>query len=103
MVDEFSSKDIEFVSVSIDHKKDYEKWRQMVSEKNIGGTHLYDPEGLGSSFMKAFNVGMIPRFMMLDKEGKIISSNAPRPSSDNVREFIQKHLSSPAVVKFSLN
>ena len=103
LVDEFSSKDIEFVSVSIDHKKDYEKWRQMVSEKNIGGTHLYDPEGLGSSFMKAFNVGMIPRFMMLDKEGKIISSNAPRPSSDDVREFIQKHLKSPAVVKFSLN
>ena len=75
----------------------------MVSEKNLGGTHLFDHEGLGSSFMKAFNVGMIPRFMMLDREGKIISSNAPRPSSNNVREFIQKHLNNPAVVKFSLN
>tara|TARA_Y100000768_G_C23983637_1_gene687429 strand:+ start:368 stop:1777 length:1410 start_codon:yes stop_codon:yes gene_type:complete len=103
LVNEFSSKNIEFVSISIDHKKDYEKWRQMVSEKNIGGTHLFDHEGLGSSFMKAFNVGMIPRFMMLDREGKIISSNAPRPSSNNVREFIQKHLNNPALVKFSLN
>ena len=25
----------------------------MVSEKNIGGIHLYDPEGLNSDFMKA--------------------------------------------------
>jgi len=102
LVQEYTDKKIEFVSISIDHKKDYEKWRKMVSEKNIGGIQLYDSEGLNSSFMKAFNVGLIPRFIMLDKEGKIITSNAPRPSSDEVRDFIDKHLNSQKVVKFSL-
>ena len=102
LVNEYSDKKIEFVSISIDHKKDYEKWREMVSEKNVGGLQLYDSEGLNSSFMKAFNVGLIPRFIMLDEEGKIITSNAPRPSSDDVRSFINKHLNGPKVVKFSL-
>ena len=102
LVQEYTDKKIEFVSISIDDKKDYEKWRKMVSEKNIGGIQLFDSEGLNSSFMKAFNVGLIPRFIMLDKEGKIITSNAPRPSSDEVRDFIDKHLNSQKVVKFSL-
>ena len=102
LINEYNDKKIEFVSISIDDKKDYEKWREMVSEKNVGGLQLYDSEGLKSSFMKAFNVGLIPRFIMLDEEGKIITSNAPRPSSEDVRNFINKHLNSPKVVKFSL-
>ncbi len=101
LIKDYKGKNIEFVSISIDHKKDYEKWRKMVLEKNVGGIQLYDAEGLSSSFMKAFNVGLIPRFMMLDYEGKIITAHAPRPSSDEVRGFIDKHLNGPGVMKFS--
>jgi thiol-disulfide isomerase/thioredoxin len=101
LVNDYNGKNIEFVSISIDHKKDYEKWRKMVPEKNVGGLQLYDPEGLSSSFMKAFNVGLIPRFMMLDSKGKIITAHAPRPSSDEVRGYIDKHLNGPEVIKFS--
>ena len=101
LVDDYKGKNIEFVSISIDHEKDYEKWRKMVPEKNVGGIQLYDPEGLSSSFMKAFNVGLIPRFLMLDSEGKIITAHAPRPSSGEVRGFIDKHLNGPGVMKFS--
>ena len=102
LINDYKGKNIEFVSISIDHKKDYEKWRKMVPEKNVGGIQLYDAEGLSSAFMKAFNVGLIPRFMMLDYEGKIITANAPRPSSDEVRVFVDKYLNSPKTMKFSL-
>ena len=102
LIKDYKGKNVEFVSISIDHKKDYEKWRKMVLEKDIGGLQLYDAEGLSSAFMKAFNVGLIPRFMMLDYEGKIITANAPRPSSDEVRVFVDKHLNSPKTMKFSL-
>ena len=34
LVKEYKGKNVEFVSISIDHKKDYEKWRKMVPEKN---------------------------------------------------------------------
>jgi len=101
LIKEYAKKDVEFVSVSIDSKNDYDKWRKMVSEKNIGGIHLYDPEGLNSDFMKAFSVSLIPRFMMLDTEGKIITAKAPRPSSKEVRKFIDEYLEKPKVMKFT--
>ena len=103
LIKEYAEKDIDFVSISIDSKNDYDKWRQMVKEKNIGGVHLYDSEGLNSNFMKAFSVGLIPRFMMIDAEGKIITATAPRPSSDNVRSFIDSYLEKPRVMKFTSN
>ena len=75
----------------------------MVKEKDIGGIHLYDAEGLNSNFMKAFSVGLIPRFMMIDAAGKIITATAPSPSSDNVRSFIYSYLEKPRVMKFTSN
>ena len=102
LVDYYKGKDIEFVSISIDSEKDYEKWRKMVPEKDVGGIQLYDSEGLNSSFMKSFSVSLIPRFMMIDRDGKIITANAPRPSSENIKAFIDSHLNDnkPKVVKF---
>ena len=101
LIEDYKDKDIEFVSISIDSKNQYDKWRKMVAEKNIGGLQLYDAEGLSSSFMRAFSVGLIPRFMMLDAEGKIITARAPRPSSKEVRKFIDGHLEKPKVMKFT--
>ena len=101
LVKEYDEKDIEFVSISIDSKNDYNKWKKMVAEKNIGGIHLYDDEGLSSDFMKAFSVSLIPRFMMIDAQGKIITANAPRPSSQEVRKFIDGYLDKPRIMKFS--
>ena len=101
LVKEYDEKDIEFVSVSIDSKNDYSKWRKMVAEKNIGGIHLYDDEGLSSDFMRAFSVSLIPRFMMIDPQGKIITAKAPRPSSKEVRKFIDGYLGKPRIMKFS--
>ena len=103
LVKEYANKDIEFVSISIDSKNDYEKWRKMVPEKNVGGIQLYDAEGLNSDFMKAFSVSLIPRFMMIDSEGKIITAKAPRPSSKDVRKFIDSHLDKPKIMKFTSN
>ena len=73
----------------------------MVAEKNIGGIHLYDDEGLYSYFMRGFSVSVIPRFMMIDAEGIIISAKAPRPSSKEVRKFIDGYLDKPRIMKFS--
>jgi thiol-disulfide isomerase/thioredoxin len=103
LVKEYAKKDIEFVSISIDGKNDYDKWKKMVPEKNVGGIQLYDADGLDSDFMKAFSVSLIPRFMMIDSEGKIITAKAPRPSSKDVRKFIDSHLDKPKIMKFTSN
>ena len=102
LVGHYKGKDIEFVSISIDSEKDYEKWRKMVPEKDVGGIQLYDSEGLSSSFMRSFSVSLIPRFMMIDRDGKIITAHAPRPTSEGIKKYIDSHLNDdkPKVVKF---
>ena len=101
LIGDYRGKEIEFVSISVDSKNDYSKWRKMVAEKEIGGIQLYDQQGFDSEFMKAFSVSIIPRFMMIDSNGNIITGNAPRPSSEKVREYINNYLTKPRLKRFS--
>lgn len=78
---EYKDKNIEFVSISIDDKKDYDLWKQMVTDKELSGTQLFADKSWGSEFMKNYAIQSIPRFILLDPEGNIVDSNAPRPSN----------------------
>lgn len=42
--------------------------------------------------LKKINVSTIPRFVLFGKDGKIINSDAPRPSSSEIEKLIEKHL-----------
>lgn len=85
----FKNDNIEFVSISIDSKNDYEKWKAMVLAKNVGGIQLYADEGLKSDFMKGFNVGLLPRSILLDQNGNIITPHAPRPSDSTTKQYLE--------------
>ncbi|MFC4818202.1 TlpA family protein disulfide reductase [Flavobacterium sp. GCM10023249] len=78
--EEYKGKNIEFVSMSIDQKKDYDKWRKMVEEKSLGGIQLFADNDWNSQFVKEYAIEGIPRFILIDPNGKIISADAPRPS-----------------------
>ncbi len=80
---DYKSKNICFVSISCDRKKSV--WEKMVKEDKLGGIQLNI--GNDNSFVKAYNVSGIPRFILIDKEGKIIRANAPRPSIAHIRDI----------------
>jgi thiol-disulfide isomerase/thioredoxin len=42
--------------------------------------------------LKKINLSTIPRFVLFDKEGKIISLDAPRPSSATIEKLLDDHL-----------
>jgi len=77
----YHNKKIEFVSISIDTKKDYDKWKKFVAEKELGGIQLYADNDWNSQFVKEYNINGIPRFILIDPQGKIVNANADRPSS----------------------
>jgi len=79
-------KNIAFVSMSIDKKNDYKKWRAMVTEKELSGVQLFAPEDWSSSFVTNYGIQGIPRFILIDPEGNIINANAPRPSSEELEK-----------------
>ena len=80
---EYHGKNIEFVSISVDRKKDYEAWKTMVNDKELGGIQLYSNRDI--NFAKAYKVNGIPRFILIDPKGDIVSANAPRPSSKDLK------------------
>lgn len=85
---QFHDKDIEFVSISIDQKKDHETWKKMVADKELTGVQLFADNDWKSQFVLDYMVSGIPRFILLDKEGNIINPDAPRPSSPELVEVL---------------
>lgn len=85
---EFHKKKIAFVSISIDKVKDHDKWKTFVKEKELTGVQLFADNDWNSEFVKAYGINGIPRFILIGPDGKIIDSNAPRPSSKEIREKI---------------
>lgn len=77
----YHDKNIAFVSISIDKLKDLEKWKTMVNKKELGGVQLFANNDWNSDFIKAYGINSIPRFILIDPTGKIVSADASRPSS----------------------
>lgn len=86
----FHNKNIEFVSISIDNKKDKEKWKNMVAEKGLKGVQLFADQDWNSDFVKQYAIDGIPRFILIDSEGNIILADAPRPSDHKIREMLNR-------------
>jgi len=84
---EFEEKEISIVSVSIDEKKDYDKWRSMITDKELGGIQLFADNDWSSKFITDYGIKGIPRFILIDKDGNIVNSDAPRPSNSDLRDL----------------
>jgi len=87
---DYHDKNIEFVSVSIDRPKDHPKWISMVSEKELGGVQLFADNDWQSQFVKDYFIKGIPRFILIDPSGNIVSPNAPRPSDPELRSLLEE-------------
>ena len=89
---DYHGKNIAFVSMSIDDDRSHggswekanEDWKKMVSEKELGGIQIFAPKGWQSEFVKNYRINGIPRFILIDPEGNIVSASAPRPSSEEL-------------------
>ncbi|GAA3572521.1 TlpA disulfide reductase family protein [Snuella lapsa] len=77
----YHGKDIEFVSISVDKAADYDKWKQMIVDQDLKGIQLFANNSWNSDFVQGYQITGIPRFILIDPEGNIVSSNAPRPSN----------------------
>lgn len=84
--EKYHEQNIAFVSISVDAPKDYEKWKTLVANKNLGGVQLLADRGFESDFIKAYGITMIPRFILIDPNGIILESNAMRPSNPELQK-----------------
>lgn len=97
---EYHGKNIEFVSISTDNgrgyraetseesaKLAYEGWKKMIKEEELGGIQLMSDKAFESDFIRAYKINSIPRFLLIDPAGNIVSADAPRPSDEKLVEL----------------
>ncbi|MCB0428216.1 MAG: TlpA family protein disulfide reductase [Mangrovimonas sp.] len=98
----YHDRNIKFVSISVDNGRGYradtpenakaaskEGWKNMVAEKELGGIQLFADNDWQSEFMLNYKVNSIPRFILIDPEGKIVSPDAPRPSKEELIKLFE--------------
>lgn len=86
---QFHGKNIEFVSTSIDVAKDHDKWNAMVNDMQLGGIQLFADNDWNSQFVTEYAIQGIPRFILVDPDGNIVSADAPRPSNPKLVELFK--------------
>ena len=85
---ELDEKNITFVYLSIDKVQNH--WLKANKEEKLGDCDSYliiDP--LKSRFMLKYKIDAIPRYFLLDEKGIVINEDAPRPSSEKIRETLK--------------
>jgi thiol-disulfide isomerase/thioredoxin len=84
--EKYHSKNIEFVSISIDEVKNHDKWKKFVETQQLGGVQLMAENAWKSSFTQAYGINSIPRFILIDPKGNVVDANAKRPSDPALQE-----------------
>ena len=60
----------------------------MVSEKKLSGIQLFADNDWNSKFVKDYYINGIPRFILIDPNGNIVTPDAPRPSNPKLKEML---------------
>lgn len=89
LVEEYKNKDIIFVSVCVWDKK--ENWLNYLKTKsNFNWEQLY--AGTDKDLTNPLNIFGIPHFMLLDREGKIVSAKFISPSDETINDKLDEIL-----------
>ncbi|RFS23351.1 AhpC/TSA family protein [Chitinophaga silvatica] len=88
--EEMHGKDVVFLGSSVDEVKDKQKWLDFVKEKEMKGVQIFT-KGY-SELTKLYNIQGIPQFMVFDQKGNIVTIDAPRPSTPELKALIEKIL-----------
>lgn len=82
--EKYKGRNIVFVGLSIDQDK--AKWEARVKSGALGGTQLYI--GKGTKFQSDYRISGIPRFILLDPNGRIVNPDMSRPSSEDTEQIL---------------
>ena len=75
----YHGKNVQFISVSTD--KDVTAWKTFIAKESMTGLQLHQSQEMEKTMSYLYAVNSIPRFVVIDEAGKIVSVDAPRPSS----------------------
>jgi thiol-disulfide isomerase/thioredoxin len=78
--------EVNYVFVSMD--KTAEKWKQGIEKHEIKGDHYMANDQMKGVFAKAIDLDWIPRYIIIDKKGKIVRYRAIETDFDVIEETL---------------
>jgi thiol-disulfide isomerase/thioredoxin len=87
------NENIVFMYVSVDNSDSEDNWKAVVKKKDIVGVNLISRNGGEEEHVgEHFGLQYIPRFVLIDKTGKVANFEAPTPGDSKTEELIKKLL-----------
>lgn len=80
------------ISIAMDSKADQDKWRKMIKRLGMDWVNWIIFDGLGSEFAKTYQIIGIPHYLLLDRQGRVMNADAPRPSDDRLLQLLDELL-----------
>ena len=82
------SENFEVVGISIDRLEDWSEWRDVINKHNLSWNQYILPEQLLSIQTEGLDINSIPRYLILDKNGRLAVMDAPHPGDPNLQELL---------------
>lgn len=83
----FDNKEVAFVYVCMD--SEIEKWKSSVRNLKLNQNQYFLNEIESRVFRQKFQIRGFPTYYLIDKTGELIDKEAPRPSSEDIKDKIQ--------------
>ena len=89
----FKMKDVEKIYISLDNISQKDKWKKIINQFKLGGHHIIANDKIKEEIKVLLNNNVfLPRYLLFDKNGKLIADDALRPSNPKLIELIDKNL-----------
>lgn len=89
---EWQGKNIVIVGISFDKINRKERWIDMIKKHELDGVQLLAPASFESEFAEDYKISILPRFILIDPEGKIVDPQAPPPSqAEKLNQIFASH------------
>ncbi len=83
-------KQIAFLYISID--ADTNAWKKGMKDLGLEGTQFLSPGNWSAKAVKYFQIGSIPRYMIMNKKGDIVDFDAKRPADSSILDDLMKYV-----------
>jgi thiol-disulfide isomerase/thioredoxin len=80
-------KEVAFINLSCD--KTFDAWKSGIEKFEVSGDNFLIPDGMKGEFGTSIKLDWIPRFIVINKEGKIVLFRAIEKDFDKIIESIE--------------
>ncbi len=83
---------LKLINISLDKNKDIEKWKSKSKELMIENNYLFIENESNKEFIELIKLNQIPRYILIDKNLKILDFDMISPSEGDFIKELRKHI-----------